>query len=233
MARFDRVTVYKIILWFVVLFAMLAVMALGCVPVNADSPKHGGSEHGNGRPPAHAKAGGKDGDLKWNEDPDDNGKGPDRGDGTVDDWDWNNGCGNDPDRADDNEGWCGRKPAPEPLPTDGPVPVPTPVVPIPTPTPILPVKPVPVVPTPTCKIVLWGDTPELFEAGVDVHDPRNERFVLAEAHGYLEYIVPVGFRGTVLWYRVETGHSSIVQGFVCDADEIVLYEPFSLGDNME
>jgi hypothetical protein len=42
-------------------------------------------------------------------DPDDNGKGPDRGDGGPDRADGNNGCGNDADRSDDNEGWCGNK----------------------------------------------------------------------------------------------------------------------------
>lgn len=30
------------------------------------------------------------------------------------DWDGNNGCGNDDDREDDNNGWCGRKPDHEP-----------------------------------------------------------------------------------------------------------------------
>ncbi|MDP2671350.1 MAG: hypothetical protein Q8P13_02695 [bacterium] len=60
----------------------------------------------------------------WNQgkaqsDPDDNGKGPDRSNlgfdkpgysgGINDDRDGNNGCGNDSDREDDNEGWCGHK----------------------------------------------------------------------------------------------------------------------------
>ncbi len=55
-------------------------------------------------------------------DPDDDGRGPDRtnggadvpgGSGGVDqaDQDRNNGCGNDDDFEDDNEGWCGRNPA--------------------------------------------------------------------------------------------------------------------------
>jgi hypothetical protein len=42
-------------------------------------------------------------------DPDDNGNGPDRGEGGQDTADGNNGCGNDADRSDDNEGWCGNK----------------------------------------------------------------------------------------------------------------------------
>ena len=64
--------------------------------------------------------------------PDNDGRGPERSscDGTSgdtvggcadkpggtggvdqDDQDWNNGCGNDDDFEDDNEGWCGRRPA--------------------------------------------------------------------------------------------------------------------------
>lgn len=57
-------------------------------------------------------------------DPDDNGKGPDRSNGGPDkpggtggvdkeDQDGNNGCGNDDDFEDDNEGWCGQKPKKE------------------------------------------------------------------------------------------------------------------------
>lgn len=53
--------------------------------------------------------------------PDSNGKGPDRLDTGIDkpglgggvdkaDQDGNNGCGNDDDFEDDNEGWCGQKP---------------------------------------------------------------------------------------------------------------------------
>ena len=54
-------------------------------------------------------------------DPDDDGRGPDRSNGGADkpdgpggvdlaDQDGNNGCGNDDDFEDDNEGWCGHKP---------------------------------------------------------------------------------------------------------------------------
>jgi hypothetical protein len=54
-------------------------------------------------------------------DPDDDGRGPDRSNGgpdkpggaggvDVSDQDGNNGCGNDVDREDDNEGWCGGRP---------------------------------------------------------------------------------------------------------------------------
>ena len=56
-------------------------------------------------------------------DPDDDGRGPDRSNGGADkpdgpggvdlaDQDGNNGCGNDDDFEDDNEGWCGGKPKP-------------------------------------------------------------------------------------------------------------------------
>jgi hypothetical protein len=47
--------------------------------------------------------------------PDQDGIGADHGiennDKTGPDTDGNNGCGNDPDREDDNNGWCGKKPA--------------------------------------------------------------------------------------------------------------------------
>jgi hypothetical protein len=65
-------------------------------------------------------------------DPDDDGRGPDRSNGGADkpdgpggvdlaDQDGNNGCGNDDDFEDDNEGWCGKKPKPErKVDSDGP-----------------------------------------------------------------------------------------------------------------
>ena len=46
--------------------------------------------------------------------PDNDGRGPDRNESGRDKVeDGNNGCGNDVDRMDDSEGWCGRKPADE------------------------------------------------------------------------------------------------------------------------
>ena len=61
--------------------------------------------------------------------PDQNGKGPERdyngtdkpgGSGGVDknDQDGNNGCGNDDDFEDDNEGWCGKPPKNDEVPCD-------------------------------------------------------------------------------------------------------------------
>ena len=58
---------------------------------------------------------------KSSSDPDDDGRGPDRSNGGPDkadgwggmdkaDQDGNNGCGNDDDFEDDNEGWCGKHP---------------------------------------------------------------------------------------------------------------------------
>jgi hypothetical protein len=76
-------------------------------------------------------------------DPDDDGHGPDRSNGGIDqpggaggvdlaDQDGNNGCGNDDDFEDDDEGWCGKHQhsVPEtPAPAeDVAVPVPSPVV---------------------------------------------------------------------------------------------------------
>lgn len=56
--------------------------------------------------------------------PDQDGIGADHGidnnDKTGPGTDGNNGCGNDPDREDDNNGWCGRRPAPEVSPTESP-----------------------------------------------------------------------------------------------------------------
>jgi hypothetical protein len=61
--------------------------------------------------------------------PDQDGIGADHGidnnDKTGPGTDGNNGCGNDPDREDDNNGWCGKKPAPEVSPTDTPTGSPT------------------------------------------------------------------------------------------------------------
>jgi hypothetical protein len=67
-------------------------------------------EHGNSGNQGNAQS-----------DPDDDGHGPDRSNGGADqpggpggvdkaDQDGNNGCGNDDDFEDDNEGWCGQKP---------------------------------------------------------------------------------------------------------------------------
>jgi hypothetical protein len=71
----------------------------------------------------HAEAGNSGNQGNSSSDPDDDGHGPDRsnggpdkpgGSGGVDkeDQDGNNGCGNDDDFEDDNEGWCGGKPKP-------------------------------------------------------------------------------------------------------------------------
>ena len=71
-------------------------------------------------------------------DPDDDGRGPDRSNGGADkpdgpggvdlaDQDGNNGCGNDDDFEDDNEGWCGGKPKSErPAADEKPKPQPQP-----------------------------------------------------------------------------------------------------------
>ena len=56
--------------------------------------------------------------------PDQDGIGADHGvdnnDKTGAGTDGNNGCGNDADREDDNNGWCGRKPASSPSPSVSP-----------------------------------------------------------------------------------------------------------------
>ena len=86
-----------------------------------DEPDEGDNEHPSGKArsvePGNS---GTQGDS--NSDPDDDERGPDRTNGGPDkqpdgvggidrdDQDNNNGCGNDDDFEDDNEGWCGAKP---------------------------------------------------------------------------------------------------------------------------
>jgi len=86
-----------------------------------DTPDEGDNAHPSGkdRSVEHGKSLTQG---KSQSDPDDNGKGPERstgksdkpvdGNGGIDreDQDGNNGCGNDDDFEDDNEGWCGQKP---------------------------------------------------------------------------------------------------------------------------
>src|SRR4051794_37336341 len=93
----------------------------GGTPNNvADS---GDNQHPSGKDRS-VEHGGSGNQGNTSADPDDDGHGPDRsnggpdvpgGSGGVDkaDQDRNNGCGNDDDFEDDNEGWCGRHPRPE------------------------------------------------------------------------------------------------------------------------
>ena len=181
-----------------VLVVLLFVMCAGVV--DAGEPAYSGTEPGKGE-------GGPVGEDKWNNDPDDTPNGPDRGDGTVDAVDWNNGCGNEVDRTDDNEGLC----------RGGSLP-PAPVV----------VKPINRK-VRTCNLVLIDETPELFSAELDVRDPASEEFVIAESHGWLKVTLPWGFDGKVLWYRDQAGHgASPWQKFTCNQDEITLWEPMGL-----
>jgi LPXTG-motif cell wall-anchored protein len=88
------------------------------------------NRHPSGRD-KHAESGNSGNQGKSSSDPDDDGRGPDRSDGgadkpggrgglDVEDQDGNNGCGNDDDFEDDNEGRCGRKPHPEKPDEDDP-----------------------------------------------------------------------------------------------------------------
>jgi hypothetical protein len=189
--------------------AFVAILIIGflvsaCVADVSAAPAMRGDEPGKGEGvPPHSNPHG-------NSDADDNGRGPERGDGTVDKEDWNNGCGNDEDRDDDNEGVCGpHREKPQP-----------PIV-------IISKKPPkpPVTATP-CKVILWGSTPELFPGWVNVRNPANEEFVLAESHAYLEYVVERGTELQVVWWDQALGHSgSFVERFICNASEITLIEP--------
>jgi hypothetical protein len=145
-----------------------------------------------------------------NSDADDNGRGPERGNGTVDKEDWNNGCGNDEDRDDDNEGVCGPHREKPQLPTVF----------------ISKKPPKPPIAITPCKVVLWGSTPELFPGWVDVRNPANEKFVLGESHDYFEYVVERGTELQVVWWNQALGHgSSAVERFICNASVITLIEP--------
>jgi hypothetical protein len=90
------------------------------------SCESGSSEDGSTGGSAQDHEGDSDTSIQGNSDsdPDDDGRGPDRSNGGSDkpnggvggldhaDQDSNNGCGNDDDFEDDNEGWCGGKPKP-------------------------------------------------------------------------------------------------------------------------
>ena len=189
--------------------ALVAILIAGflvpaCVADVSAAPAMRGAEPGKGEgvPPQSNPNG--------NSDADDNGRGPERGDGTVDKEDWNNGCGNDEDRDDDNEGVCGpHRETPE-SPTVS----------------ILDDPPRPSIVTTPCKVVLWGSTPELFPGWVDVRNPANEKFVLGESHDYFEYVVERGTELQVVWWNRALGHGgSFVERFVCDASVIALIEP--------
>jgi hypothetical protein len=195
--------------------AVVAILVMGLLmpayvaDVSAD-PAYRGAEDGKGEgvPPLAV------GNPDRNGDPDDNGRGPERGDGTVDKEDWNHGCGNDEDREDDNEGICGPHKTDKP-PAEWP------------PETVQPRKTA----KPVCKVVLWGCTPELFPGWVNVRDPGNEKFVLAESHGRVEYVVERGTELQVLWWDDALGHGgAFVERFVCDGAGIVLVEPVLMHD---
>lgn len=146
-----------------------------------------------------------------NSDADDNGRGPERGDGTVDKEDWNNGCGNDEDRDDDNEGLCGPHREKQQSPTA--------ITSKKSPTP-------PIITSTPCKVILWGNTPELFPGWVDVRNPANEKYVLGESNGHFEYVVERGTELQVLWWNQVLGHGgSSMERFVCNANLVTLIEP--------
>ena len=189
--------------------ALVAILIAGflvpaCVADVSAAPAMRGDEPGKGEGvPPHTNPHG-------NSDADDNGRGPERGNGTVDKEDWNNGCGNDEDRDDDNEGVCGPHQEKPQSPTVS----------------ISKKSPRPSIVIMPCKVVLWGSTPELFPGGVDVRNPDNEKFVLGESHDYFEYVVEQGTELQVVWWNSARGHGgSSVERFVCNANVITLIEP--------
>ena len=94
---------------------------------DGDTPNNVADDGDNKHPSGKDKSverGGSGNQGNSTSDPDDDGRGPDRSNGGADkpdgpggvdlaDQDGNNGCGNDDDFEDDNEGWCGAKPKPE------------------------------------------------------------------------------------------------------------------------
>ena len=112
---------------------------------DGDTPNNviddGDNAHPSGKDRS-VERGGSGNQGKAKSDPDDDGRGPDRSNGGVDqpggaggvdlaDQDGNNGCGNDDDFEDDNEGWCGKPKATKPTVDQ----VPAPFVPEAAPTP--------------------------------------------------------------------------------------------------
>ena len=101
------------------LLAIASLVLVIGVPAGAETC--GDSEHPSGKDRCVEEGGsGTQGDAE--SDPDDDGRGPERTNGGADepggpggvnqaDQDGNNGCGNDQDFEDDNEGLCGSKPA--------------------------------------------------------------------------------------------------------------------------
>ena len=91
---------------------------------DGDTPNNVADDGDNRHPSGKDKsveAGGSGNQGNSTSDPDDDGRGPDRSNGGADkpdgpggvdlaDQDGNNGCGNDDDFEDDNEGWCGANP---------------------------------------------------------------------------------------------------------------------------
>lgn len=91
--------------------------------ITYDKPDSGDNAHPSGKDRSVEK-GRSLTQGKAESDPNNNGKGPERNHGKSDkpgstggvdkaDQDGNNGCGNDDDFEDDNEGWCGHKPKKE------------------------------------------------------------------------------------------------------------------------
>lgn len=93
------------------------------VPNAPDPVGDADNRHPSGKD-KHEEAGGSGNQGNAASEPDANGTGPERDEGGLDqpggpggldvlDQDGNNGCGNDEDFEDDNEGWCGKPPTPE------------------------------------------------------------------------------------------------------------------------
>ena len=102
-----------------------ALVAIGALVAFMTLPGAAFADDGDNKHPSgkdrSVESGGSGTQGRSSSDPDDDGRGPDRSNGGADnadgsggvdkaDQDGNNGCGNDDDFEDDNEGWCGRHP---------------------------------------------------------------------------------------------------------------------------
>lgn len=110
-ATLKRFGVIAVAVMIAVVFASMP--AMGKASDNAEKGKNRGYTPTDGRS-AQPKSSNQQGSSKNTSNPDGGGidKPVPATQGTSD-WDWNNGCGNDDDRDDDNNGWCGRKPSNE------------------------------------------------------------------------------------------------------------------------
>lgn len=119
--RAKTLILFAVVLAALVCVATASIAAPGGEPGRPDSPGKSEQAHGSNHDPSNP-----DGTYRGKSPskPDQDGIGADHGivnnDKTGPGTDGNNGCGNDPDREDDNNGWCGRQRNETPTPSVSP-----------------------------------------------------------------------------------------------------------------